>query len=165
MIVSLIVAMDEEGGIGVDNDLPWHLSQDLKHFKRITMGHHLVMGRKTYQSIGQPLPGRTMIILTRNRDFRAQGCHVVHSLESAFDFAASRGEEEVFVIGGSSVFRQALPRADKLYLTRVHARVEADTYFPEFDLSAWELISETHYDAGAGNDYPFTIKYYQRPGL
>lgn len=162
MMISLIVAMDEERGIGVDNGLPWHLSQDLKHFKRITMGHHLIMGRKTYQSIGEPLPGRTMIVLTRNPDFEAEGCMVVHSLSDAYEYAESRGEDEVFVIGGASVFEQALDDADRLYLTRVHTRSESDTYFPAFDLSSWELISQTRYEQNKDNDHPFTIKYFQR---
>lgn len=162
MMISVIVAMDEERGIGVDNGLPWHLSQDLKHFKRITMGHHLIMGRKTYQSIGKPLPGRTMIVLTRNPDYEAEGCMVVHSLSDAYEYAELRGEDEVFVIGGASVFEQALDDADRLYLTRVHTRSVSDTYFPDFDLSSWELISQTRYEQNKNNDHPFTIKYFQR---
>lgn len=162
MIISLIVAMDEERGIGLEGDLPWRLSQDLKHFKRVTMGHHLLMGRKTFLSIGGPLPGRTMIVLSRNPDFQAKGCLVVHSLDRALEVAGSRGETEIFVIGGESVFRQALPLADRLYMTRVHTRVEADTYFPAFDPTSWELVSETHYEEDRKNEYPFTIKTYHR---
>lgn len=164
MIVSLIVAMDETRAIGIDNELPWHLSQDLKHFKRITMGHHLIMGRKTYQSIGGILPGRTMIILTRNKGFQAEGCLIAHSFQEALHLAEERGEEEVFVIGGASVFEQALPISDRLYLTRVHTEVEADTYFPAFQREDWELVSETRYEADPDNQYPFTIKYFVRAG-
>jgi dihydrofolate reductase len=162
MIISLIAAMDEERGIGKDGQLPWHLSTDLRHFKEITMGHHLIMGRKTYQSIGNRLPGRTMIVLTRDRAFQADGCLVAHSLPEAFSLAEERGEEEVFVIGGASVFRETLPLADQLYLTRVHAEVDADTFFPALDLDSWDLASERHYEADALNQYPFTIRHYIR---
>lgn len=162
MIISLIVAMDEERGIGKDGQLPWHLSTDLQHFKRVTMGHHLIMGRKTYQSIGKKLPGRTMIVLTRNREFPSDGYLLAHSLPEALTIAEDRGEEEVFVIGGASLFQEALPLADQLYLTRVHAVVEADTFFPNLDLDSWILASERHIEADAINQYPFTIRHYLR---
>ncbi|MFO8036267.1 MAG: dihydrofolate reductase [Anaerolineales bacterium] len=162
MIISLIVAMDEKGGIGTDGQLPWHLSTDLQHFKRVTMGHHLIMGRKTYQSISKKLPRRTMIVLTRDRHFSADGCLLAHSLPEALTIAEDRGEKEVFVIGGASVFREALPLAEQLYLTRVHAVVEADTFFPALDLDSWTLASERHVEADASNQYPFTIRHYLR---
>ncbi len=162
MIISMIAAMDEERGIGKDSGLPWHLSTDLQHFKEITMGHHLIMGRKTYQSIGKNLAGRTMIVLTRDREFQADGCLIAHSLPEAFTIAEGRGEEEVFIIGGASVFRESLPLADQLYLTRVHAVVDADTFFPELNLAAWELTSERHYEADESDQYPFTIQHFIR---
>lgn len=164
MIISLIVAMDEGRAIGVDGGLPWHLSEDLQHFKKVTMGHHLILGRKTYQSIGGTLPGRKMIILTRNEDFDAEGCTIAHSLEEALHIAEDRGEEEAFIIGGASVFEQTLPLADRLYLTRVHAHVEADTFFPAFKKGNWELVSETRVEADEDNQVPFTIKYLVRSG-
>ncbi|MFO7944412.1 MAG: dihydrofolate reductase [Anaerolineales bacterium] len=162
MIISLIVAMDEKGGIGKAGKLPWHISQDLQHFKEVTMGHHLIMGRKTFQSIGKKLPGRTMIILTRNPDFRAAGCLVVHSLLEALSLAEARGEGEVFIIGGASVYREALPWADQLYLTRVHTDAKADTFFPAFDLKSWTLEDERHYQAKGANEHPFTIQHFIR---
>lgn len=162
MIISLIAAMDERGGIGKNNRIPWHLSKDLKHFKRVTMGHHLIMGRKTCESIGRPLSGRTVIVLTKDKDFEAPGHLSAHSLTEAFHLAEKRGEKEVFVVGGASVFRQALPLADRLYLTLVHTKVKADTYFPDFNLGSWKLESETHYEANSENQYSFTIRYFVR---
>ena len=158
MIISLIVAMDENRGIGVDNRLPWHLSADLKRFKALTMGHHLVMGRKTYESIGKPLPGRTSIIITRNPDYVVEGCIVVHSLEEALQTARERGEEEAFITGGGEIFNQALSLADRIYLTRVHAETNAQVYFPAFNEDAWIEKESTSHPADEKNDYPFTMK-------
>lgn len=162
MIISLIAAMDERGGMGKNNRIPWHLPKDLRHFKRVTMGHHLIMGRKTYESIGRPLSGRTLIVLTRNQSFQTKSFLIAHSLQEAFHLAEGRGETEAFVIGGASVFRQALPLADRLYLTRVHTKVKVDAFFPEFDQKSWKLLSETHYEADSEDPYPFTIRYFVR---
>ena len=148
MIVSLIAAMDRRCGIGKDNQLPWRLPADLKRFRELTMGHHLIVGRKTYESIiaisGKPLPGRTTIIITRNRDYPPEccnaGCFVVHSLNDALELARSRSESEVFVIGGAEIYAQALGQADRLYLTMVDTEVEADAFFPAFDASEWRVI-------------------------
>jgi dihydrofolate reductase len=137
MIVSLIVAMDRKRGIGKDNQLPWRLPADLKRFRELTMGHHLIVGRKTFESIGKPLPGRTSIIITRNPDYTAEGCVVTHSLDDALELARSHGETEAFVIGGAEIYAQALAQADRLYLTLVDAEVEADAFFPEFDQTDW----------------------------
>jgi dihydrofolate reductase len=156
MRISLIVAVDQEGGIGYRGDLPWHLPADLQHFKKLTMGHHLIMGRKTYQSIGRPLPGRTMIVLTRRPEFEAEGCLIAHSLQEGLALAESRGEDQVFVIGGASVFEEALPLADDLYLTLVHAAVEADTYFPGFNASQWRIESERFHPPDEDNPHPQT---------
>jgi len=139
LIISLIVAMDKCGGIGKNNRLAWHLRSDLKRFKEITMGHVLVMGRKTWETIGKPLPGRTMIIISRNHDYRVDGCIVVHTLEDAIGFAHKQGEREVFIIGGGEIFNQALNIADIIYLTRVHIVINADVFFPELDQSEWEI--------------------------
>lgn len=140
MIVSLIVAMDERGGIGKNNRLPWHLPSDLKRFKNLTMGHHLVMGRKTYETIGKPLPGRVMIVVTHQKDYFLEGCMVARSLRDAIKLAKDDHESEVFIIGGGEIFQQAIDLADKLYLTTVHVNVDADVSFPKIDLIQWEQI-------------------------
>jgi dihydrofolate reductase len=162
VIISLIVAMDEQRGIGFQGKLPWRLPDDLRRFKAITIGHHLVMGRVTFESIGRPLPGRTTIVMTRDPGYHPEGCLVAPSLADALDTALQRGEEEVFVIGGGEVFSEALPIADRIYLTQVNAVVEADTFFPEFDPGDWvEVESEEH---AADEDHPmaFTFKVLER---
>ncbi|MGW8250106.1 MAG: dihydrofolate reductase [Anaerolineales bacterium] len=158
MIVSIIAAVDERGGIGVQGGLPWHLSSDLKRFKKLTMGHHLIMGRKTYQSIGRPLPGRRMIVVTRNPDYSAQGCRIAHSLDEALEYSRLNGESEVFIIGGGEIFRQALQSADRIYLTRVHAVTEADTFFPDLDQDGWRVQTSSDVPAGPKDDYDHTFK-------
>jgi len=140
MIISIIVAVDENNGIGFENEMPWHLPADLARFKKLTMGHHLLVGRKTYESIGSALPGRQMIILTRNPEYTARDCITAETLDKALKLAERRGEKEVFIIGGAEIFKEALPLADHLYLTVVHTRAEADTFFPEFDEIEWSQI-------------------------
>lgn len=140
MIVSLIVAMDENRGIGLNNRLPWHLASDLKRFIVLTMGHYLVMGRKTYEAIGKPLPGRTMIVVTRRRDFHPADCIAVNSLDDALKIAELKGENEVFIIGGGELFAQALELAHRIYLTTIHANTKADVFFPKFDQTLWKII-------------------------
>ena len=164
MIVSLIVAMDEKGGIGIDNRLPWHLSADLKRFKALTMGHHIIMGRKTYESISKPLPGRTNLVVTRDPGYRAAGCLVVHSLDKALQTAKERGEDEVFITGGHQIFAQSVGIADRIYLTQVHAEVRADVYFPEIDASEWVEQETVYHESDEKNDYPFTAKVLIRKG-
>jgi dihydrofolate reductase len=149
VIVSLIVAMDEKGGIGKNNRLPWHLPSDLKRFKNLTMGHHLVMGRKTYETIGKPLPGRMMIVVTRKEDYFLKDCIVVNSVEQALHLAENNHETEVFIIGGGEIFHQAIGLADKIYLTTVYANVDADVLFPKIDCNHWEL---TESDFSLQND-------------
>jgi dihydrofolate reductase len=156
VIISLIVAMDEHRGIGKDDRLPWHLSADLRRFKAITLGHHLIMGRKTYESIGRPLPGRTSIVITRNPNFLAEGCIKAHSFQEAVRIAQDHGETEVFIIGGGQIFAQALPFAQRIYLTLVHTLVEANVFFPEFDQTAWKLSESAVIPADQNNDYPST---------
>ncbi len=160
MILSLVAAVDEQGGIGIENRLPWHLSRDLQRFKKLTMGHHLLMGRKTYQSIGEPLPGRTMIVLSRNPDYQPEGCLVRGSFQEGLQLAEERGEKELFIIGGSSLFEIALPRCDHLYLTRVHTAAESDVLFPPFDPGDWRLICEQHQPADLHNDFAHTFRHY-----
>jgi dihydrofolate reductase len=158
MIISLLVAMDEMRGIGIDGRLPWHLPADLKLFKKLTMGHHLIMGRKTYESIDHLLPGRIMIVVTRNSEFKSEGCLVVHSLESAINFAENEDEEEVFIIGGEEIFDQALTLADRIYMTLVHIHLPADVFFPVYEDDDWEEISTEFHPADENNPYPFTFK-------
>ena len=160
MTVSLIAAMAGNRAIGKDGTLPWRLPRDLRRFKDLTMGHPLIMGRKTYESIGRALPGRRSLVLSRDPGFRPPGVEVVSSLDAAF--VRVRAEAEVFVIGGASVFREALPRADRLYLTRIHADVEGDVFFPEEALRGWRLLEEEHHPADDRHPFAFTFETYER---
>ena len=157
---SLVVAVARNGVIGRDNRLPWRLPDDLAYFKRVTMGHPVVMGRRTWQSIGKPLPGRTNIVVTHDRAFEAPGCVVAHSLEEAWRAAGEA--DEVCVIGGTSLFAETLPVADVIHLTEVEADVEGDTYFPDFDRSAWRETEVARHAADARHAYPFRIVRLER---
>lgn len=158
MIVSLIAAMDNSRGIGRDNQLPWRLSADLKRFRELTMGHHIIVGRKTFESIGKPLPGRQMVIITRDPEFKAEGCAVCHSLPAAIELARANGETEVFICGGAEIYQQSIALADRLYLTFVDAKVTADTFFPEFDLQSWSELESIFHPADEKNEFAFTFK-------
>jgi len=162
MTVSLIVAVSSNGVIGRDGGLPWHLPADLKHFKRTTMGHHLIVGRRTWEEVGKPLPGRTMVVVTRSQRFAPEGAKVVRSVEQALEIAAE--DDEPFIGGGSQIYRIALARdlVHRIYLTRIHAEVEGDTFFPEFDLDDWELVSEEHHEADEKNEFDFSFLVYER---
>ncbi len=135
MIISIIVAVAENNAIGYDNHLLWHISEDLKRFKSLTTGHHIIMGRKTYESVGKPLPGRINIVISRQANYNVEGCLVAKSLEEALELA--KLDSEVFIIGGGEIYKQSLQIADKVYLTRVHAGFAGDTFFPELNLSEW----------------------------
>ena len=137
--LSLIVAVARNGVIGKDNRLPWRIPEDLKRFRALTMGHHIIMGRRTWESIGRPLPGRTSVVVTRNRDYVATGALVVHSLEDAL--AQCTGDEAVFVIGGAEIYANALPLAERIYLTRIHADYAGDTFFPSLAQEQWREAS------------------------
>jgi len=158
VIVSIIAAMDRKRGIGVDNKLPWRLSADLKRFRELTMGHHIIVGRKTFEAIGRPLPGRQMIVVTRDRNYEAEGCDLSHSLEDAIDLARERGESEAFICGGAEIYAQSIDVADRMYLTFVDAEVAADTFFPEFDEREWRERESFYQPADEKNQYPFTFK-------
>ena len=155
MKISIIVAMAANRVIGQDNGLPWHLPADLKHFKETTMGKPILMGRKTWESIGRPLPGRTNIVITRDSAYAAEGCVVVSSIAAAM--AAAGEQDEVMVIGGAELYRQVLPCADTIYLTRIHASIEGDTRFPEIPDSEWHQLERVDYEADEknGHDYSF----------
>ena len=159
--VAIIVAVADNGVIGRDNALPWKLPEDMQHFKRITMGKPIVMGRKTFESIGRPLPGRMNIVVTRNAAWHAEGVVVVQSLEDALLQAERHcrvsGESELFVIGGEQIYRLAIDRAEKVYLTRVYAEVDGDAFFPELAVTDWELTQRTPGDGGAGYGYDFLV--------
>ena len=162
MAVSLIVAVSGNGVIGRDGGLPWRLSADLKHFKKTTMGHHLIIGRRTWDEVGKPLAGRTMVVVTRSRHFAPEGVQVAHSLEEALDIA--HNDNEPFIGGGAHIYRMALENnlVNRLYITRVHAEIDGDTFFPEFDLDEWELVSEEHHKADERNQYPYSFLVYER---
>ncbi len=134
--ISILVAMARNRTIGVNNTLPWRCPDDLKHFKALTMGHHMIMGRKTFDSIGKPLPGRTTVVVTRDRNLKVEGCVVVNSLQDAI--TACQGDNEVFIVGGADIYAQSLQLADTLYITEIQQEVEGDAHFPEFDRSAWQ---------------------------
>jgi dihydrofolate reductase len=162
MTVALIVALSTNRVIGRDGGLPWHLPADLSHFKKTTMGHHLIIGRRTWEEVGKPLPGRDMVVVTRSVGFAPEGARVVRSVEQALEVAAA--DEEPFIGGGAQIYRIALARdlVDRLYLTRVHAEVEGDTYFPEIDFGEWQLVSVERHDADEKNHYPYSFEVYEK---
>lgn len=155
MHLSAIVAMSQNRAIGKDNKLLWHLPADLAHFKHITMSKPILMGRKTFQSIGRPLPGRCNIVITRDRNFHAEGCVIVHSPHDALD--AANDYEEAFVIGGAELYHLLLPKVQRLYLTIVHHHFTGDAFFPELDLSEWRECERVDHQADAKNQYPFSF--------
>lgn len=159
-MLSIIVAVAQEGVIGRNNDLIWHISEDLRHFKAVTSGHPIIMGRKTYESLGRPLPNRTNVVITRRSDLDAEGCTVVGSLEEAIKLFPTT--EEVFIIGGGQIYAQAMPLADRFYLTEVEAPFEGDTFFPEWDRAEWEVIEEQRFERGEKFEYPFTFLTLER---
>jgi dihydrofolate reductase len=158
--ISLIVAMDENRLIGNDNQLPWHLPADLAFFKRTTMGKPIVMGRKTFESIGKALPGRRNIVITRDPAFSADDCEVVNSVDSAL--ACCAGEAEVMLIGGASLYQQTITRATRMYITRIHHRFEGDTWFPEFEDNDWKVENAQDFDADQRNPFAYSFVKYVR---
>lgn len=157
--LAIVVAKAENGVIGKDNALPWHLPEDLKYFKRVTMGRPIVMGRLTFESIGRPLPGRANIVITRQADWQANGVQVAHSLEQAVALAekSERPDEWVMVIGGANLYKQALPNCDRLYLTQVHAEVDGDAFFPSLVDSEWEETDHESYQRDEKNPYDYSF--------
>ena len=159
--ISLIVAVARNGVIGKDGKLPWHLPEDLKRFKALTMGHHIIMGRKTWESPGHPLPGRTSIVVTRQPEYQAAGAVVVRSLEEALRYVAP-SDSEPFIIGGGEIFAQALPHVARMYLTIVHATVEGDAYFPRFDEREWRVCEEWTHPADEKHAHAFAVRTLER---
>lgn len=163
MIVSAIVAVGENNVMGRNNDIPWYLPADLKYFKKTTLGHHIIMGRKTFQSIGRPLPKRTNVVITRQPFYIASGCVMTNSIEQALQIAADNGEEEVFIIGGGEIYKHSQAYWDKLYLTKVDVKIDdGDTFFPEVDFSEWEEIFTEQHQADEKNEMDYSFHIYNR---
>lgn len=162
MILSMIVAVAENGAIGANNALLWDLPRDMKHFRKTTSGHAVIMGQRTYESIGRPLPKRLNIVVTNIPDLKIDGCTVVHSPEEAIEAARSSGETEAFVIGGGMIYATMLPMVDRVYFTRVHCAPEADSFFPPFPTSEWKEVSRTSFPADKENSYALDFLVYER---
>jgi dihydrofolate reductase len=162
MIISIIVAATQNLVIGHDNKLIWSLPLDMKHFKNTTMGHHIIMGRKTYESMGRPLPGRTNVIITHNKDYKAEGCVVVYSIEEAISFAQKNGETEACIIGGAEIFNKTVKLVDKIYYTEVKTDLEGNIKLKPIDFTGYELIKEELFPNDDKHLYPFVIKEYVR---
>ncbi|MBQ4502756.1 MAG: dihydrofolate reductase [Alistipes sp.] len=154
-MISIIVAIAKNGVIGDKNTLLWHLREDMIHFRTITSGHPVVMGRKTYDSIGRPLPKRTNVVITRDTELQIEGCTMAHSLTEAVEMFDS--SEEVFIIGGAQIYSQAMPIADRLYLTIIDKEYEGDSSFPEIDYNSWRQISCEKFERGEEFEYPFSF--------
>lgn len=165
MLISLIAAVARNHVIGKDNDLPWHLPDDMKYFMQTTRGHHVLMGRKNYQSIPQkfrPLPDRVNMVVTHQADFSAPGCLVIHSIEEGIALARTAGEPELFIIGGAEIFDQSLPLADRLYLTEIDAEVKGDAHFPAVKRSRWKIIKTHHHPADERHAFAFDFVVYEK---
>lgn len=162
MIVSILVAMDEKRGIGKAGGLPWRLSSDLKRFRELTMGHHIIVGRKTFESIGKPLPGRQTIIITGNENLNPAGCFVARSVADGISLARTRGEREVFICGGAQIYAESLALADRMYLTLVRADCDADTFFPKWNSNEWVELESEERIADEKNQYSFAFKLFEK---
>ena len=156
----MIAAAAENNALGKDNDLVWHLPDDFKRFKRLTSGHHIIMGRKTFESFPKLLPDRTHVIITRKEDYSPENTIVVHSMEEALK--VSKLDDEAFIIGGGEIYKMGMEHADRIELTRVHGEFEADTHFPEIDTSEWEIVKDQFHDKDEKHDYSFTYLTYER---
>jgi dihydrofolate reductase len=162
MTISAIVAIARNHAIGHNNQIPWYLSADLKYFKKVTTGHHVIMGRKSFESIGRPLPNRTNVVITRDPFFVATGCKVVHSLEEALAFADANGETEAFIIGGGEIYRKSWTYLDRLYLTEVDVEPEADVFFPEVEEKEWREVSREAHPADEKNEFGYVFRVLER---
>ncbi|OGS98252.1 MAG: diacylglycerol kinase [Gallionellales bacterium RIFCSPLOWO2_12_FULL_59_22] len=160
--ISIIVAMAQNRTIGIDNTLPWRIPEDLKHFKTLTMGHHMIMGHKTFESIGRPLPGRTTVVVSRDRNLKIDGCIVAHSLAEAL--AACASDPEVFVVGGADIYAQSLGLADALYITEIRQDVAGDAWFPEFDRAEWQETSREKHSQETPQPLEYHFVTYRRDG-
>lgn len=161
-MITIIAAIANNNALGKDNDLIWHLPADLKRFKKVTSGHHILMGRNTFESIGRPLPNRTTVVITRNKNYKAKGCIVVDSIEKAIEVA--RSDEHIYIIGGAQVYKQAMTSnlVDKLDITQVHHSFDADVYFPEIDAEIWKENSREDFSADEKNKYKYSFISYKK---
>ncbi|MFD1095018.1 dihydrofolate reductase [Salegentibacter chungangensis] len=159
-MITMIAAAAENNALGKDNDLVWHLPDDFKRFKKLTTGHHIIMGRKTFESFPKLLPNRTHVVITRKKDYRPEGTIVVNSLEDALEI--SKNDDQPFIIGGGEIYKMGMERSDKIELTRVHGTFDADTYFPEIDTNKWKVTAEEHHKKDENHDYAFTYLTYER---
>lgn len=157
MLVSIVAAVSENNILGKNNQLPWHLPADLKYFKQLTTGHHVLMGRKTWESIGKPLPNRISLVVSRSENFRPEGAIVVRTIEEGIETAREAGEKELFIIGGGEIFRLTFPLADRIYLTRINHFFDGDVFFPEIDTDVWEEIENQRFDADGKNLYTYSF--------
>jgi len=162
MIIALVLAVSENGVIGKDNALPWRVPADLRYFRKVTASYPLIMGRKTFDSVGRPLPGRRNIIITRQANLQIAGCDVVHSLSEAIELAKSSGAAQISIVGGAEIFRQAMPLANRIYLTRIHAEFEGDAFFTIPHPENWKETSREDHPADAENAYPLSFIVYDR---
>ena len=160
-MITVVVAMGLNREIGVDNQLPWHLPKDLKHFKEITSGHPIIMGRKTYESIGKPLPNRTNIVISRKKDWFEEGILIVGSIKEAIKFG-QKIDEDIFIIGGGNIFEQTMDIADKLEVTEIKTNIEADTFFPKIDPKIWTKTDEVCHEKDEKNNFDFCFQTFQR---
>lgn len=160
-MTTIVVAMGEKNGIGADNQLLWHLPKDLKHFKDLTSGHPIIMGRKTYESIGKALPNRTNIVISRKKNWFEEGILIVGSIKEAVKFA-KKIDENVFIIGGGNIYEQTMEIADKLEVTLVKAELKADTFFPKIDPKIWKLTEEVFHEKDEKNEYDFSFQTYEK---
>ncbi|GLB51074.1 dihydrofolate reductase [Neptunitalea chrysea] len=159
-MITIIAAAAENNALGKDNDLVWHLPDDFKRFKELTTGHHIIMGRKTFESFPKPLPNRTHIVITRKTDYKPEGCIVVHSLEEAI--ATVTNDDTPYIIGGGEIYKMAIEVADCIELTRVHGEFEADTFFPEISSKNWKIVDSVFHDKDVKHAYSFTYQTYKR---
>jgi len=162
-MITLIVAVGKNNELGKENDLVWHLPNDFKRFKKLTTGHHIIMGRKTFESFPKPLPNRVHVVITRNEKYKREGTIIVHSMKEALQIA--KNDTQPFIIGGGEIYSLGTPIADKIELTRVHGSFDADTFFPEIQINEWELIKEEHHDIDEHHKYAYTYLTYLRKNI
>jgi len=162
-MITLIVAVGKNNELGKENDLVWHLPNDFKRFKKLTTGHHIIMGRKTFESFPKPLPNRVHVVITRNEKYKREGTIIVHSMKEALQIA--KNDTQPFIIGGGEIYSLGIPIADKIELTRVHGSFDADTFFPEIQINEWELIKEEHHDIDEHHKYAYTYLTYLKKNI
>jgi dihydrofolate reductase len=163
LITSIIVAKASNNAIGINGDLPWHLPADLKHFKNTTAGHHVIMGRKTFESLKKPLPGRTHIVVTTNQNYKVPEGHlVVHSLEEGLKIGSTKGLDKIFILGGAEIYKLALPFSQEMIITEIDTKPEADTFFPEFENNNWEIIDLESHKKDKDNPFNYAFIVYKR---